>query len=117
MRPNTQRVRLTVPVSIFGYDFCGEPFNEVTETLEIGSDGGLIELGAPIAREHPFLLINMSTGRATSCRIASLEIASNGKARVGIHFALPSPQFWGLDFPVEEEMDHFTQQHLMAALA
>jgi hypothetical protein len=117
MRPNTQRVRLTVPVSIFGYDFCSEPFNEVTKTLEISADGGLIELGAPIAREYPFLLINMSTGRATSCRVASLEIASNGKAHVGIQFALPSPQFWGLDFSPEEEMCHATQQHLMPALA
>jgi hypothetical protein len=117
MRPNTKRVRLPVPVSIFGYDFCGEPFNEVTETLEIGADGGLIELGAPIAREHPFLLINMATGRAAGCRVSSLQIASNGKAHVGVRFALPSPQFWGRDFSPEEEVHHATQERLVPALA
>ena len=117
LRSGVTQMHRKVPVFISGYDSCREPFNEVTETSEISVDGGFVELLAPIAKEHPFLLINMATGRAAACGVASLQIAPNGKARVGIHFALPSPEFWGVEFRLEKEVDQAIQQHLEPAPA
>ncbi len=68
----------------------------------VSADGGCIELDAPVAQEQPALLINMETGRSISCHVTSIHMAADGKAYVGIHFALPSPRFWGLELPREE---------------
>ena len=84
----------------------------MTETLEVSAKGGVVELAAPIAREHPFLLIYMATGSAASCRVASLQIAPSGRAQVGIQFILPSPGFWGVEFP-PERVDHTAQRYLV----
>jgi hypothetical protein len=92
-------VHLIVPVFIYGHNDSGVPFREITRTLTIEATGGLVELAAPVSKKHPILLVNIATGHSISCRVASIRKGSNGKAEVGIYFALPSPGFWGLEFP------------------
>ena len=108
MRSTTQRAHPAVPVFIYGYDHSGKPFKEFTKTVTISANGGFVEIVAAVAREHPLLVMNLATGHSISCRVASIQSASNGnaKAHVGIRFSSPSPQFWRLEFPTEEDMDH-----------
>ena len=99
MRSGSARVHLVVPVFIYGYDDSGVPFREITRTLMIEAKGGFVELAEPVSKKHPVLLINIATGHSISCRVVSIRKRSNGKAEVGVHFAQPSPGFWGLEFP------------------
>ena len=99
MRSRSARVHLIVPVFIYGHNDSGIPFKEITSTLTIEATGGSVALTAPVSKKHPVLLVNISTGHSISCRVASIRKGSNGKAEVGIYFALPAPDFWGVEFP------------------
>jgi len=116
MRSSAEGVHLTIPVFIYGYDHSGKPLKEITRTVTVSEDGGFVELTALVSKEHPVLLMNMATGNSISCRATSAQPASSGKAYVEIHFALPSPQFWGLEFPLEA-LHGATQKHAEAAEA
>ena len=102
MRSKVDCIHLTVPVFIYAHDRDGRPFKEITRTLTATANGGLVELARSIAKEYPLLVINMATGRSVSCHIKSVQMRSNGKAVVKLRFAAPSPEFWGLEFPLEE---------------
>jgi hypothetical protein len=101
MRSSGLHASLSVPVFIYGYDHSGKPFKEITRTLMVSAEGGFVELAAPVATEHPALLINMATARCISCYITSTHMGASGKAHVGIHFALSSPRFWEIEFPAK----------------
>ena len=101
MRSRSARVHLIVPVFIYGYNDSDVPFKEITRTLMVEATGGFVELAAPVSKKRAVLLVNISTGHSISCRVASTRGGSNGKAEVGIYFALPAPGFWGIEFPPE----------------
>ena len=105
MHSKTSQVHLTIPVFIYGHSDSGDRFKEMTRTLTIDANGGCVELEASVSKERPLLVVNIGTGQFVSCRVASIKKGMNGKAHVGIYFALPSPRFWGVEFP-SDEMDH-----------
>jgi len=102
MESRTPQVHLNVPVFVYGYDPTGKPFKEITRTLTINAKAGFVELAAPVATEHPLLLMNMATGRSVSCHARSIHVGPDGKGHVCVVFTVPSPQFWGIEFPPQE---------------
>jgi hypothetical protein len=87
---------------VYGATESGNPFNEITQTLIINANGGLIELATPVAKGQRLFIANMKTGDEIACDVATLGSHVGGKAQVGIRFAEPSPHFWGLAFPPED---------------
>ena len=116
MQSKVNHVRLSVPVFIYAHDHSGKPLKEITRTLTVAEKGGFVELAGPVASEHPLLLINMVTGQCISCHAVSTHLAPDGKAHVGILFAAPSPQFWGIDFS-PEELRHATPRRAVQRTA
>ena len=58
MRPRTSRLHMAIPVSIYGYSGSGIPFKEVTETIIINANGGLVELSVFVAKDQQLFLVN-----------------------------------------------------------
>ena len=101
-RQRTTRVRINIPVFIYGNNESGPPFKEITQTISVNASGCLIELATPVVKEQPLLLTNLKTDEEMACKVVTLGNASNGKTEVGLRFAQPSPRFWGIGFPPED---------------
>lgn len=101
-RQRTTRVRINIPVFIYGNNESGPPFKEITQTVSVNANGCLIELATPVVKEQPLLLTNLKTDEEIACHVVTLGNAVNGKTEVGLRFAQPSPRFWGIGFPPED---------------
>ena len=88
----------SIPVVVRGYKESGIPFEEITDTVDICSDGGLIQLQTPVRDEQLLLLKNGKTGEETVCYVVSNGNSTDGRAHVGVRFFGPSLRFWGLEF-------------------
>lgn len=95
-------MHLSIPVFIYGTQKSGAPFKEITQTVEVNANGCLLELATPVLREQQVLLTNMTTNAEMTCEVVTVGNVVNGKTRVGLRFAQPSPRFWGLAFPPED---------------
>ena len=101
-RHRTTRVRIAIPVYIYGNNESGPPFKEITQSVEVNANGCLIELATPVIKEQPLLLTNLKTNEEIACTVVTLGNIVNGKTEVGLRFAQPSPRFWGIGFPPED---------------
>ena len=101
-RHRTTRVRIAIPVFIYGNNESGPPFKEITQTVEVNANGCLVEIQTPVVKEQPLLLTNLKTDYEIACNVVTLGNIVNGKTEVGLRFAQPSPRFWGIGFPPED---------------
>ena len=101
-RHRTTRVRIAIPVFIYGNNESGPPFKEITQTVEVNANGCLVEIQTPVVKEQPLLLTNLKTDEEIACNVVTLGNFVNGKTEVGLRFAQPSPRFWGIGFPPED---------------
>jgi hypothetical protein len=95
-------VHLAIPVFVAGTHNSGVPFKEITNTVVITANGCLIPLETPVAKEQKLVLANIKSGAEIACHVATFESPKDGKARIGLHFDVPAPRFWGLGFPPED---------------
>jgi hypothetical protein len=101
-RQRTTRVRIAIPVFIYGNNEGGPPFKEITQTVSVNANGCLVELSTPVVKEQPLLLTNLKTDEEMACHVVTLGNSCDGKTEVGLRFAQPSPRFWGIGFPPED---------------
>jgi hypothetical protein len=94
----SQRLRLSVPVLVYGKDMCGDPFRELTHTLSVNANGALILLAATVEEGQTILVENKHT-RKEECRVVSVGLAPNDKWIVGIEFRHVAIGFWQIYFP------------------
>jgi hypothetical protein len=100
--PQTKKIRMAIPVFIYGSKEDGDPFQELTRTPVVGVNGGLIELESAVVNGLRVLAVNENTDEDVECSVVSSQQSDNGKAEVGIAFVKPSPNFWGIKFSSEE---------------
>ena len=97
----SQRVILTVPVSVCGPRATGDPLAEVTTTIVVNARGALILLRTPVLVGEKFQLVNKLTGAEARCTVANIRPSERDaeKWEVGVSFDEPRPTYWGLAFP------------------
>jgi hypothetical protein len=93
-RRGNLRHEYNVTLLIYGSDADKEPFHEEAETIDAHENGCSLTLEAVVARGQRLYLTNMRNQAEQECRVIHVSRRVRGKARVGIEFVVPSPQFW-----------------------
>lgn len=98
----SQRVLLSVPVTVYGRSAEGEVFDEATVTMMVNADGGLLTLRKKVHRKQELYVRNENTGSEIKCAVAHVSPAEGGRMEVGISFSEDAPGFWGVYFPSDD---------------
>jgi hypothetical protein len=83
-----------VSLLIYGSDADKQPFHEEAETLDAHEKGCSLTLETVVVRGQRLFLTNMRNQAEQECRVVHVGRRVHGKARVGIEFVMPTPQFW-----------------------
>jgi hypothetical protein len=84
----------SVSLLIYGSDADKQPFHEEAETIDAHENGCSLTLETVVARGQRLFLTNMRNQAEQECRVIHVGKRARGKARVGIEFVAPAPQFW-----------------------
>ncbi len=84
----------SVSLLIYGSDADKQPFHEEAETIDAHENGCSLTLETVVARGQRLFLTNMRNQAEQECRVIHVGRRVHGKARVGIEFVAPTPQFW-----------------------
>ena len=103
MRPNerrrSQRIYLSVGVTIQGTGASGEPINEEARTLVVSAHGALLPLESSVALGQVLTVHHNKTEEELFCKVARIKRGNAEKPEIGIEFLQPSPRFWRVAFP------------------
>jgi hypothetical protein len=83
-----------VSLLIYGSDADKQPFHEEAETIDAHESGCSLTLETVVVRGQRLFLTNMRNQAEQECRVIHVGRRVHGKARVGIEFVAPTPQFW-----------------------
>jgi hypothetical protein len=83
-------------VLVYGSDSEKQPFHEQSETIDANDNGCLLLLTNEVSRGQRLFLTNMRNQAEQECRVVYISRRVQDKARVGVEFLRPSPQFWRL---------------------
>jgi hypothetical protein len=101
-RRRCQRILAAVPVVARGVS-RNRPFEETTETLNLGERGCLVRMTTPLAQGQQIRIVNAKTSEEIACAVVFLsQVDSAGWINVGLEFAQPSPRFWQAVFPCKD---------------
>jgi hypothetical protein len=95
----SKRLRLAVPVQVYGQDSFRESFREYARTVSVSLHGGAVALAARVQKGQTLLVVNSNTREEQECRVAHVGPTNNGKWTVGIEFAHSAESFWRVYFP------------------
>jgi hypothetical protein len=91
-RRKSSREPLAAQVFVYGY-LRGEPFAEMTNTVNVSANGSLLKLSVQPAALQELMLINPDTDAQLRCRVTRSTM--NGEKSVtGVEFLAPSADFW-----------------------
>ncbi len=93
-RRNGLRHTHRVALLIYGSDADKQPFHEEADTIEAHEKGCSLTMETVVAKGQRLFLTNMRNQAEQECRVVHVGKRVRGKARVGIEFAAPSPDFW-----------------------
>ena len=93
------RVPASMPVLLYGH-LVDEPFQEHTETIDVGSHGVLVPISTEITCAQKLILTNLQTNDELPCRVARLVRTQQGRMLAGLEFLQPAPNFWGESLPM-----------------
>lgn len=91
---SSTRISLHVPVMVYGWSKDDTSFHEEASTILVNASGALLPLTAKVAIGDTVFLVNQATQQEQECRVAYLGTDAKGKARAGIAFRHPAPNFW-----------------------
>jgi hypothetical protein len=83
-----------VSLLIYGSDADKQPFHEEASTIDAHENGCSLALETVVVRGQRLFLTNMRNQAEQECRVVHVGRRVHGKARVGIEFVTPTPQFW-----------------------
>ena len=86
-----------VVVLVYGSGAGKHPFHEECETIDANDRGCLLTLESAVSRGQRLFLTNTGNQAELECRVVYIGRRVEGKARVGIEFLKPSPEFWRLE--------------------
>jgi hypothetical protein len=93
-RRNGLRHSHKVTLLIYGSNSDRQPFHEESETIDANESGCLLTLENIVSKGQRLFLSNTQNQAERECRVVYIGKRSAGKARVGVEFLKPSPQFW-----------------------
>jgi hypothetical protein len=96
------RLWMSIAVRVSGKNADGRDFSEETETIMVNAQGGQLFLHQPMKARAEILVTNLASKEEQACRVVTQRDPSAKGMRVGIEFLLPSPRFWGVEFPPDE---------------
>jgi hypothetical protein len=83
-----------VSLLIYGSDADKQPFHEEAETIDAHEKGCSLSLETVVVRGQRLFLTNMRNQAEQECRVIHVGRRVRGRARVGIEFVKPTPEFW-----------------------
>ncbi len=95
----SERVLLSIPVTIHGEDLTGVPINESTRTIVINAHGALVRMQSFVVLNQILTIQHAQTREELYCRVARFHRDEQGNVEVGLDFMHPSPRFWRISFP------------------
>lgn len=95
----SQRVCLSVPVSVVREGLGTHQVSEETRTLIVSAHGALILLGLPVEAGQLLTMRHTKTLEELICRVVHVGPDQAGKREIGVEFEKPAPRFWRIAFP------------------
>ena len=99
-RRRTQRVALTVSLTVHGKTDAGEKFSVQTHTQSVNRHGALFHLEEIVLMGQTLILVNDHTSQSMECRVVSIHRARDSKQYLGVEFLSPETNFWHMQFPL-----------------
>jgi hypothetical protein len=93
-RRRTQRIRVQIPLFVYGYTLKDSPFCDDACTTEINAHGGSIRMQTPVQPGQLLLLTNKTNQKTQQCLVLSIAARLGNEPEVVFEFLTPSPQFW-----------------------
>ena len=89
-----ERVRVCLPIFVYGHSIGREPFYEGTELLFGNAMGGLVTLRSAVAPGQELLLVNRTNEKELRCQVIGLRSGYLDRFAVAVAFGEPSADFW-----------------------
>ncbi len=83
-----------VALLIYGLGADHQPFHEVAETVDTNENGCLVVLESEISCGQRLSLTNTRNQAEQEARVVHVGRRTRGKARIGVEFLKPAPEFW-----------------------
>ncbi|MGA8870144.1 MAG: hypothetical protein WB460_03330 [Candidatus Acidiferrales bacterium] len=90
----SERLRVCVPLFVYGHSIHREPFYEAAELLFVNAMGGLITLETPVTPGQKLLLTSQKNQRDQECSVIGLRSDYLNRFAMGVAFEDPLPDFW-----------------------
>lgn len=101
-RRRSQRILLSITISVEGQTSAGQTFAEITKTSVVNAHGAAILLRHAVTLGAPLKITNMKTGETSTATVVDIPSGAEAGAEVGIELQKPSPRFWRVAFPPED---------------
>jgi len=98
----SSRVKIDMPVEVFGQEIGGKMFQQETRTMVVNAHGALLVLTLGVDIKPSVLLVNKRTSTEVQCRVVYRKEIDPSTSELGIEFLAPRPKFWGISFPPED---------------
>jgi PilZ domain len=95
-RRRTQRVSLTVPLSVHGQMDDGERFCVHTNSISVSQHGASFELSEVVVPGQVLQLVNENSSRKVECHVVNIH----RKVYIGVEFNATEGNFWHMTFPM-----------------
>lgn len=93
-RRDSERLRVWLPIFVYGHSVEHEPFYENSELLFMNSLGGLITLQTTVAPGQKLLLTNKATQEEAACSVVGLRSKYLQRFAIAVAFAEPLAESW-----------------------
>lgn len=101
-RRRTQRVKITIPITVRIPRANASFYEETTETVVVNAHGCLALLAVPLDQGQQIHITNSKSAEEQACTVAWIGKFTEGKTEVGLEFSEPAPRFWRITFPPED---------------
>lgn len=98
-RRRTQRVPLSVPLSVHGQTEEGGKFCVHTQSVSVSQHGASFEMGEAVVAGQVLKLVNENSNRNVECHVVNIYRKRDGKVYVGVEFHANDSNFWHMTFP------------------
>jgi hypothetical protein len=101
-RRRSQRLMLTIRITVVGKRSGGQTFTEGTCTSVVNAHGALIALAEPVVAGQLLGIRNLLSEEERACKVVDLGAGQAGPNEVALEFLEPAPRFWKVTFPPDD---------------
>lgn len=100
----SERIMLSLPILVAGFDPSGQEFSEETRTLVVNREGALIVLKHALATEGTIRIINLQSDAAANFRVVGpTRMDTPEGTEWGVECLREGINIWGIDFAARSE--------------